>query len=90
MSRFRIFYVYDFDYCLNYAQISKHSENIYANQEGKLTMYACDYKKFDCKDTFFQNIIGNKKVTGTLTENKHTCECNDQPFQEMKQFVIVY
>ena len=53
-------------------------------------MYACDYKKFDCKDTFFQNIIGNKKVTGTLTENKHTCECNDQPFQEMKQFVIVY
>ena len=61
MSRFRIFYIYDFDYCLNYGQISKHSENIYANQEGKVTMYPYDYKKFDCKDTFFQNIIGEQK-----------------------------
>ena len=39
---------------------------------------------------FFRISLGNKKVTGTLIENKHTCECNDHPFQEMKQFVIVY
>ena len=90
MTRFGIFYVYNFDYDVNYAQIRKHSENIYANQEGKLTMYVYVYEKFDCKDTFLQNIIGNKKVTGTLTENKQTCECNDYPFQEMKQFLTVY
>ena len=47
-------------------------------------------KKFDCKDTFLQNIIRNKKVTGTLTENKQTCQYNDYPFQEMKQFLTVY
>ena len=90
MRRYRIFYVYDFDYCLNYAQKRKHAENIYANQEDKLTMYVYVYKKFDCKDTFLQNIIRNKKVTGTLTENKQTCQYNDYPFQEMKQFLTVY
>ena len=45
MRRYRIFYIYDFDYCLNYAQKRKHAENIYANQEDKLTMYVYVYKK---------------------------------------------
>ena len=34
--------------------------------------------------------LGTKKVTHTLSENKHTCEFNEDTNYEMEEFFIVY
>ena len=38
----------------------------------------------------WNNVIRNKKVTCTLSENKHTCELNEDTNYEMEEFFIVY
>ena len=66
------------------------STDIYLYKEVQTIVITYEYNLFHFNINHCNNLSRNKKVTSTLTENKHTCEHNEDTVDEMEEFVIVY